>query len=163
MDIRRRSQRLQNKNGLPKDENYFKLCIRNGQLLEQVIGDHHICVKYECLFNEDTFTIKYPFTPELYNITFKTLHDVSKHHAQFLDIDRELDPWQTFKIVGWNTGLTVYPTDSIDKLPQLPKEIMEKDLESIRIRESYIKNMNQEQKQETKPWYYILLEKLGVF
>jgi hypothetical protein len=163
MYIRRRSQRLQNKNGLPKDENYFRLCIRNGELLEQTIGDHRICVKYECLFNEDTFTIKYPFTPELYNITFTTIHDVSKHHAQFLDIDREPDPWQTFKIVGWNTGLTVYPTDSIDKLHQLPKEIMEKDLESISMRETYIENMKREQETKSMPWYYILLEKLGVF
>lgn len=173
MDIRRRSQRLQNKNGLPKDENYFRLCIRNGQLLEQNIGEHRICVKYEYLFNEDTFTIIFPFTPELHNVTFKTLHDVSKHHAQFLDINQEPDPWQTFKIVAWNIGKTFYKSNSIDKLQQLPAEIIEKNLESIRMKESYIENMNKvnmnkeniNKVKESKPmpWYYILLSKLGLF
>jgi len=119
---------IMNKQSDTKDKDYVRKSIRQGQLLEQRIGDHDIVVKYTR--NEvdiDEFRITYPRTQPFYDKMFETLDEISGFHAKMLGQNQPPSPWKTFKIVAWSSGRTIYPTDSIEDLPPLPRDIVEKD------------------------------------
>ena len=119
---------IMNKQSDTKDKDYVRKSIRQGQLLEQRIGDHDIVVKYTR--NEvdiDEFRITYPRTQPYYDKMFETLDEISGFHAKILGQNQPPSPWKTFKIVAWSSGRTIYPTDSIEDLPPLPTDIVEKD------------------------------------
>jgi hypothetical protein len=119
---------IMNKQSNTKEKDYVRKSIRNGQLLEQRIGDHDIVVKYTR--NEvdiDEFIITYPRTQPYYDKMFETLDEMSGFHSKMLGLNQPPSPWKTFKIVAWRSVRTIYPTASIENLPPLPRYILEKD------------------------------------
>ena len=131
-----------------RDQSYIRFRIRDGQLLEQAIGKHEMVVKYSQMADKDEFTITYPRTKPFLDKKFGSLDELSAFHASFLGIKCPPDPWKTFKIVGWSSGRTVYPTASIENLPLLPTDILEKQEETkIRIAKEKEKKAKKEEKE----------------
>lgn len=119
---------IMNKQSDMKERDYVRKSIRIGQLLEQRIGDHDIVVKYTRNdVDIDEFRITYPRTQPYYNKMFETLNEMSGFHAKMLGQNHTPSPWKTFKIVAGGSERAIYPTASIENLPPLPKEIVEKD------------------------------------
>ena len=119
---------IMNKQSNNKEKDYVRKSIRNGQLLEQRIGDHDIVVKYtRNEVDRDEYRITYPGTQPYYDKMFETLEEMSGFHAKMLGQNQSPCPWKTFKIVAWSSVRTIYPTDSIENLPPLPRDIVEKD------------------------------------
>lgn len=106
-----------------KGTDYARKCIRNNQLLEQTLLGHRICVKYQNKDDIDEYTISWPKNIDK---SFNTLNQVSAFHAKMVGLTSVPNPWKTFKINCWVSGLSIYPSCSIDNLPPLSKDIIEK-------------------------------------
>ncbi len=120
-----------------KSTDYARKCIRNGQLLEQILNGHRICVKYQNKNDVDQYTISWPKNMDK---TFNTLNQVSIFHAKFVGMSNPQNAWKTFKINCWFEG-SFYPSDSIEDLQPLPQYIIDK-------QEKYKKSAEEDEKKQ---------------
>ena len=112
-----------------KPKEYFRQCIRDGQLLEQMIGDSRVVFRYDHGKSgfKDQFTITYP--KNLADKTYYALDSITRFHSKHVGLAKQPNPWKITKIVCWNFLNPPYPSDSIENLPALPDHILQKQIQ----------------------------------
>jgi hypothetical protein len=104
-------------------------------------------VKYQNKDDIDQYTIYWPKTIEK---SFNTLNQVSEFHAKMVGLTSVPNPWKTFKIECWVSGISVYPSNSIDNLQPLSQEIIEKQEKQKMVAKEYEEKKKQREIERKK-------------